>query len=522
MRMGSSLEGLHKPEANDRMHVVVNGRLLARNTLLNLIGQAAPLLVGVVTLPFIVHGLGAERFGLLSLSWVVLGYFTIFDLGLGRAATKYVAEALARGEKDRVPRLVWTSVTAQIIFGVVGAVTLVATTPLLVEYLLNIPPALVGEAKATFYLLAMSIPAVLISSSLTGVLAATQRFDLVNAVGASFSVINSLLTVMAVVSWNWHLPQIVAMLVASRFLASGAYYWLCLRVFPALKGLPRCHRRELETLIGFGGWLTVSSIVGPILVYLDRFMIGALLTMAAVAYYSAPYEMVTRLWIIPSSFVATLFPAFSVLSGQRQSKRLAFFFARSTQWVLLTLGSLVVVLIVFAYDILQLWLGSAFAVESTGVLQILAVGVLVNSLAHVPYSLLQAQGRPDVTAKLHLVELPLHGVLVWWLISLWGTPGAALAWTVRVAVDALLLAMAARHLTMLPLRTFVSAEVIQTLLFLCLFTGILFAINSLLLAVGPRLLGLGLTVLLGSMLVWHYVIDGKDRDQILKLFGQRV
>jgi O-antigen/teichoic acid export membrane protein len=81
-------------------HVQVSGRLLARNTLFNFIGQGIPLLVGLVTIPLIVHGLGAERFGLLSLTWVVLGYFTIFDLGLGRAATKYVADALARGNKD--------------------------------------------------------------------------------------------------------------------------------------------------------------------------------------------------------------------------------------------------------------------------------------------------------------------------------------------------------------------------------------------------------------------------------------
>jgi len=52
---------------------LVSGRLLARNTLLNLIGQAVPLLVGVVTVPFIIRGLGTERFGLLSLAWVIWG-----------------------------------------------------------------------------------------------------------------------------------------------------------------------------------------------------------------------------------------------------------------------------------------------------------------------------------------------------------------------------------------------------------------------------------------------------------------
>jgi O-antigen/teichoic acid export membrane protein len=60
----------------------IKGSLLARNTLFNLIGQGLPLVVAVVTIPFIIQGLGIDRFGLLSLAWVVLGYFAIFDSGL--------------------------------------------------------------------------------------------------------------------------------------------------------------------------------------------------------------------------------------------------------------------------------------------------------------------------------------------------------------------------------------------------------------------------------------------------------
>jgi hypothetical protein len=110
---------------------------------------------------------------------------------------------------------------------------------------------------------------------------------------------------------------------------------------------------------------------------------------------------------------------------------------------------------------------------------------------------------------------------VWWLISFWGTTGAALAWTIRVTVDALLLSCAASQLNSMPLRVFVSAKVIQTSVFLCLFAGALLAIDSLPLAIWLRLLGLGLVALPFSLLVWHYVIDGKDRDYIVNLLGQR-
>ena len=103
-----------------------------------------------------------------------------------------------------------------------------------------------------------------------------------------------------------------------------------------------------------------------------------------------------------------------------------------------------------------------------------------------------------------------------------GDRGAALAWTIRVSVDALLLSGAAWYLTSLPLQAFVSAKVIQTAAFLCLFAGVLLAIDSLPLVIWLRLLGVGFVTVPTGVLVWHYIIDGKDRDQIVSLLSQRV
>jgi O-antigen/teichoic acid export membrane protein len=195
----------------------IKGGLLARNTLFNLIGQGLPLVVAVVTIPLIIQGLGVQRFGLLSLAWVVLGYFAIFDLGLGRATTKFVAEALGKGEEDQVPHFVWTAVTIQTFFGLLGAIVLASITPLLVERILNIPPEPIKEAKDTFYLLSLSIPVVLVSSSFRGVLEAAQRFDLVNIVRVPSSALTFLLP-LAGLFLGFNLPGIVALILAVQLL----------------------------------------------------------------------------------------------------------------------------------------------------------------------------------------------------------------------------------------------------------------------------------------------------------------
>ena len=503
------------------MHLEITGRLLTRNTLLNFVGQAGPVLVAAATIPFIIRGLGVERFGLLAIAWVAPEYFTFVDLGLGRAITKYVAEALGKDDKDRMSRLAWTAVTVQVVLGCLGTLLLISITPFLTEHILNIPPALETEAAIMFYLVALSIPPFLVSSSLTGVLAAAQRFDLVNAVSASFNVASFVSTFFGVLYFGWHLTAIVALLVVSRFLALFTYYWLCIRVFPSFKR-PRFHPAELPTLLAFGGWVTVSSVVVPILLYMDRFIIGMSLTMAAVAYYSIPYEIVTRLWIIPTSLVATLFPAFSMLTSQGQPERLAPLLGRSMKWMLLTLGPAVVIITAFAGDILQIWLGSDFAHESTVALQILAVGILINSMVHVQNAAVQGFGRPDLTAKFHLLQLPLHVFLVWWLVGLWGITGAALAQSIRLSLEALLLLVAACRITSLSFESLIDDKVLQSSLMLLLFVCVAIGISNLPLVTWLRFLGLGVVLCAVATIVWCYSLDRRDRNHLTNLFWRQL
>lgn len=497
--------------------VEIRGSLLARNTLLNLIGQAVPLLVGVVTIPFIIRGLGTERFGLLSLAWMVLGYFAVFDLGLGRATTKFVAEALGKSDEDQVPQIVWTAVTFQAVLGVVGALVLFGITPLLVERILNIPSELVGEAKATLHLLAFSVPVVLVSGSFRGVLAASQRFDLVNAVKIPTSALTFLLPLVGILL-GFKLPGIVALVLVVRIGALTVFVLVNLRLAPSLKSYAGS-LSFFPRLFAFGGWVTISSIVSPILVYLERFLIGALLSMGAVAYYSAPYEAVTRLWIIPGSLTMTLFPAFSTLEGIQNRQKLGMLFARSIKYILLLLGPIVLVIGLFAKEILQIWLGADFAMQSMAVLWILALGVLVNSLAYIPFALLQGGGRPDLPAKFHLFELPIYVGIAWFLVSQWGIIGGAVAWTIRVALDALLLFGAVFKVYEFSPRLLAINGVTLAGLVLVVLTGMAYGLKTLAGALplfAQSLLVIGLLALF-AWLSWSGVLDDSDRRTVLKV-----
>ncbi len=408
--------------------------LLARNTVLNMIGLGVPMIVGVLAIPFTIRLLGTERFGILSLVWVVVGYLAFFDLGLGRATTKFIAEALGRGETGAVSRILWTTVFFQTLLGLAGAGLLALATPLLVGRVLHIPAGLAAEARVSFILIGVSLPVVLASASFRGALEARQRFDLVNIVKGTSSTLNYLLPLGGVLI-GFDLRGVVALLVGARIVVLGCWIVLCLKTYPSL-GRDRSVRREnVPVLLKFGGWVTVSNVVQPVLNYLDRFLIGSLIDMKAVGFYVAPYEIVTKAGILPGSLILTLFPSFSHFQGREEHDRAKTLFSYAVKYLIIGIGPVSVLLAFLARPVLTLWLGAEFAVKSVPVFEIMAVGFLATSLADVALAFIQGFGRPDLTARIHVLELILFVPLAWLFIRNWGITGAAAAWAARVFFD---------------------------------------------------------------------------------------
>jgi O-antigen/teichoic acid export membrane protein len=416
---------------------LVSGRTLARNMVFNLLGQGIPLLAALFAIPFLVESLGTDRFGILSLAWIVIGYFSLFDLGLGRALTKLVAERAGKGAVGEIHSLVWTALFMMVLLGTGGAIVLALLSPWLVREALKIPQMLQNETLDAFYLLALSVPFVISSAGLRGVLEAMQRFDLVNTVRIPLGFFTFCGPLLAL-PFSRSLTAVVAILVGVRVIATMAHLWQCFRVIPALRKKTNIQRSATSSLLHFGSWMTVSNIVGPLMVYLDRFLIGALVSVAAVAYYATPYEVVTKLWIIPGALTGVLFPAFSA-SVNHNPGRAAKLYGLGTKYIFLTVYPFTLIFVTLAHEGLELWLGKEFAQHGSMVLQGLTLGVLINSLAQVPFALIQGAGRPDLTAKLHLFELPFYLIGVYWMILQHGIEGAVIAWVTRALIDAGLL-----------------------------------------------------------------------------------
>ncbi|MBW3535532.1 MAG: flippase [Gemmatimonadetes bacterium] len=412
----------------------VSGATLTRNAGFNLVSQGLPLVVALVAIPVLVQGLGMARFGVLGIAWMILTLTG--EMGLGRAATRFAADALGRGEPAAAAAVGRWTLLVQGGLGLAAGGAMAWATPWLVERAFDVPMDLRAEAHAGFLWVALGIPVVALTAPLRGMLEAAQRFGLVSTVRGAMGVANYLLPVAALLAGG-DLATVLAVLVLSRAAGAVAFAVLTLRVFPGfLRRGPS--RYDGGALARFGGWVTLSTVVSPLLVYIDRALLGVLAGVAAVGAYTAPFELVTRLGLIPGSLAATLFPAYSSLRSMGRETELPLFVARPVKYVLALVGLLAVAMAAGAEPVLRLWLGASYVPEAAVALRILALGVVLNAVAFIPFSLLQGVGRADVTGKIHLVELPFHVIVTFLLVSSLGVAGAALAWTLRVGADAAL------------------------------------------------------------------------------------
>ena len=172
------------------------------------------------------------------------------------------------------------------------------------------------------------------------------------------------------------------------------------------------------------------------------------------------------------------------------------------------------VLVSYSHEILSIWQGPIISNASGEVLKILVLGVLVNSLGWVPSNLIMGSGRPDIVAKIHIIQTPLYFLILYYFVVKFGIVGAAIAFTLRVSFESLLSFIVAFYMFPSLLRKGLSKTVISALLLIGL--SILLFLNNWLNAISITYNAIiFFTILVTYMIgIWTYSLDEYDKQLI--------
>jgi O-antigen/teichoic acid export membrane protein len=407
--------------AQRRAHKIIS------NAIYNLIPQLWFLGLTVFTTPFVLHRLGVDAYGILSIVTIMAGYLAFLDLGLNVAVIRFIATHDAKGETEEIIRVIETALFVFLSMAALTAAALFFLSTVFAR-LLSVPDGLQSEAVLALRLGAVSFGINLVMGIFSAVPRALQRFDIVNLLNIVIGTLQIVVTVL-LLAFGKGLIAVVLWGVSLSALSLVIYIIIAKRLLPAMSFRPRFDSEKFRELFKFSGFVMASNFTGVASAHSEKLILGGLAPIAQVTYYTVPFNLASRvLTLIPNNLFTVLFPAFSAMSVTDNLEAIREAYTRAFRFIFIAVAPISVLMIVFGGDLLRLWIDEEMGKNGGPILACLAVAVLINAPAWVSVTLGQSMGRPALVAisqMIHLVALIVCGLI---LIPFYGAFGAALAW----------------------------------------------------------------------------------------------
>jgi O-antigen/teichoic acid export membrane protein len=408
------------------------GELTTRTAKNSLYGFGAFLYPALVTLfvtPFVLHRLGAEGYGILSLASVVAGLLALLDFGMAPALVKFGAELAALPKRRRINDLMGAGLLFYACVGIVGGTALLAIGLFFASHLFHLSAAARPDLKFALLVAAGQFLLAMLLTALSSLPIAFQRFDIGLAVRFVLTSLTTALTVGALFL-GLGLRGVIVAVALEPVAGLLLFLFIDARLVPGFRPLPRWDPPLLRSMFSFSTYAFAASVSGVILFQLDKLLLGTLSSVAEVTYYVVPGNLAQRLHAAVGALAAVLLPLTSGLFARRDIEHLRGLYTRATRLILLFLLSVAIPASVFAYKILQYWIGPSFAEKSSLTFRLLIATYALIALTPIPYYFALGSGRAKITAVYSAAAAALNVALMVVLIPRYGIVGAAVAYLV--------------------------------------------------------------------------------------------
>ncbi len=374
-----------------------NFKIIARNALANGIGFAVEAIIAFCMLPYIIHLIGESAYGIWTLTISLTGYMGILNLGLRPAINKYIAQYNILGEKQKMKDLVQASLFCYMICAVI---ILIASVILAIyaNDIFNIPIEYKQVAPVLFLLVGIQVSLGLVSVVYGGVISGLQRYDINNGI----EIFVMLTRTAIILCFLGRYPNIYTVAIA-HFSMTIIGYILTVIMGSKISGIRNIKvtklptRDILYTIFSFSIITFIIGIVGSIMSYIDSIIIGALLTMTAVTYYTVGSRLVKYTQSLLTVLMNVLAPAASEMDA-KGDKNIGQLYLFSTKICAIISFPILSFLIIQGKQFIFLWMGESFT-DSYQIMIFLCLGGLVIF--------------PQLNAGPILYGLAKHRIIMW-------------------------------------------------------------------------------------------------------------
>ena len=396
--------------------------------------QLAGAVATVAATPYLVRELGVAPYGILLATIVLAGQLTPLQLGVPAATVRLLAACRGRGD----PR--GQAAILRSLFLLAAAVTVLAglvfsgVAPWVWRHSFGDSGDLMLQARAALpaaAALVMAQPLVAISQA---ALMGEERFGAVSAIRAVHGIARIALTVAVVALGGGVAAALWAQAGTDLVIAAAAAVGARSRARPAVGAAEVSGATRQLAVLG----IPFAAVDGlsALLVDGEKLVLGMMRSAADITYYLVPFNAALRLTVLTTALSSVLVPRISATAAAGDRRAAGALIHRANRLTAVAMTFVLAPLAALAPELLTLWMGADFAREAAPAARIILVALFATTAANAAHAALRAVARPSLLTALYAAELVVHAAVVLVSIRYWGIVGAALAWGIRAAVDA--------------------------------------------------------------------------------------
>jgi O-antigen/teichoic acid export membrane protein len=393
--------------------------------------------------PFNLHHLGEEQYGLWLLIASITAYLSLLQLGVPMASVRHLTKAIAEGDPAAVNRLVASC--AGLYVGL-GSVSALIGVPLLIfyEHAYSIPTALQSQARLAFLLALANVGLGFIAQLPYAIMNSYQDFVRTNLL-ATLMVLLRVGLNLALVLWYPSLVVIAAVQVLVTLTEMTVLWTLIIAFHKEVRLKPSLFSAAVvRQIFGFSVYVLLLSMGAQLSFQTDAIVIGKYLDAAQIPTFAVGNNLILYLMQFVVGIASVVMPLATSLQAKGKMDDLRAIFFKWSKLAIALTWCAGLYLIVFGPDFLANWVGGRFEEPSGRVLRILMLSYfLFLPLRGVGLPVLMGLGKAARPTVAFLVAGVVNLLLSLILVGPLGLDGVAWGTT----IPNILLAVALLYLT---------------------------------------------------------------------------
>lgn len=401
-----------------------------RKVFVSYLGNGWAAMLGIAVVPYYLHFLGVEAFGLLGFFVTLQAWLFLLDMGLSTALNREMARFTARQHSAEEIRDLLK--TMELVFAGLAAgqcLVVVGMASWLTDDWLKLQSLAHGEVTQAISIMGFAMAFQWMGTLYRNALLGLQQHTLLSIVVAAVATVRAAGSLFILSQVSQKLPAFAAYQCAVSLMEMLVLSVYAKRHLPLGARIPRFELTALKNVRRFAAGLMAITFLSTALTQIDKLLLSKILPLDIYGYFSIALMMASAFSLLIGPIYNVAYPRLAELVASNDERALISDYHRFAQQISVVIIPASVMVCVFSEEIVRLWLQNPEAAgQVSPIISVWIIGTAINGLMHVPYAAQLAHGWVRLSIIINILSVVVLVPALFIFVPLYGAIAAAWIW----------------------------------------------------------------------------------------------